>query len=184
MPVLPHRLAVGRRCFIGGIAASTASLTAAPLAAATPSGHLALRNLHTGEELEVAYRDRKGYDRSALAELDHILRDWRQDEVLPIDRRLFGMMELIAARLGRAPRYAIISGYRSPKTNAMLRQSSNGVAKRSLHMVGQAIDLRLDGVALGALRRAALDLEAGGVGFYPGSDFVHIDTGRVRSWSG
>lgn len=159
-------------------------MAASPLAAATPSGHLALHNLHTGEQLEVAYRSRQGYEQSALAELDHILRDWRQDEVLPIDRKLFGMMEEIAARLGREPRFAIISGYRSPETNAMLRGNSNGVAKKSLHMVGRAIDLRLDGVALTALREAALDLGAGGVGFYPGSNFVHIDTGRVRTWSG
>lgn len=183
MPDQFPRPAIARRRFIGGALAGLAALKAAPVAAA-PVGRLAMHNLHTDERLEVVYRQGREYDRRALARLDHILRDWRRDEVLPIDRKLFPMMEAIAARLGRQPRFAIVSGYRSPATNAMLRQNSGGVAKKSLHMVGQAIDLRLEGVDLARLRQAALELSAGGVGYYPGSGFVHIDTGRVRSWSG
>lgn len=178
------RPALSRRWLLGGAAAAMATLQTVPLAAAVPAGRLALHNLHTDERLDVAYRNGQGYDPGALVELDYILRDWRQGEVLPIDRKLFGMMELLAARLGRAPRFGIISGYRSPRTNAMLRGNGNGVAKKSLHMVGQAIDLRLEGVELAELHQAALALAAGGVGYYPGSNFIHIDTGRVRTWSG
>jgi uncharacterized protein YcbK (DUF882 family) len=145
---------------------------------------LSLRNLHTEETLDVVFRKGDRYDETALAALDHILRDWRRDEVLPLDRSLFDMMATIAARLGQPPSFEIISGYRSPETNEMLRRKGGGAAKRSLHMVGRAVDLRLKGVRLAALRDTATALGHGGVGYYPRSGFVHIDTGRVRSWGG
>lgn len=175
--------ALSRRVFIGG-AGGVVACAAMPLAAARMPDRLSLVNLHTEETLDVVFRGPEGYDRRALAALNYMLRDWRRDEVLPIDPKLFDVMAHLAARLGQPPRYGIVSGYRSPQTNAMLRRKGAGAAKRSLHMQGRAIDLRLKGTKLSAFRRAALDLAAGGVGYYPRSDFVHIDTGDVRSWSG
>jgi uncharacterized protein YcbK (DUF882 family) len=172
-----------RRWFIGAAGAG-ALLATTPLEAATPVGRLSLHNLHTDERIDVQFRQGRSYDRRALAALDHLLRDWRQDEVKPIDPRLFDIMVQIAARIGQPPHFRIISGYRSPRTNEMLRRNGRGAAKRSLHMVGRAIDLKLAGTRLSTLRRAALDLGAGGVGYYPASGFVHIDTGDVRSWAG
>ena len=178
-----------RRWFLGATGAAAALMAATPLQAATlPNrmrpNRLSLHNLHTGERLDVRFREDRAYDRRALGALNHLLRDWRQDEVLPIDPKLFDMMAEIASRVGQPPRFEIVSGYRSPKTNDMLRRNGRGAAKQSLHMVGQAIDLRLDGAKLPRLRQAAIDLGAGGVGYYPRSGFVHIDTGDVRSWGG
>ena len=172
-----------RRRFLGG-AAAVLSLAATPLQAATLPRRLFLHNLHTKEDLDIVYRRGEVVERTALATLNHFLRDWRRDEIRPIDPRLFDLMAVIADRLGRPPRFEIISGYRSPETNAMLHRAAGGVAKRSLHMVGRAIDLRLEGTKLRDLRNTALQLEAGGVGYYPKSEFVHIDTGRVRTWNG
>jgi uncharacterized protein YcbK (DUF882 family) len=172
-----------RRWFLGAGGAA-AFLAATPLQAASLRSRLSLHNLHTDERLDVEFREGRDYDRRALAALNHFLRDWRQDEVLPIDPRLFDMMVQIAARVGQPPRFGIVSGYRSPKTNEMLRRKGRGAAKRSLHMIGRAIDLKLGGTRLSTLRRAALAVGGGGVGYYPGSGFVHIDTGDVRSWVG
>lgn len=177
------------RRWLLGAAAATAAMAAAPLQAATVasrarSNRLSLHNLHTNERLEVQFRYGRDYDRRALAALNHLLRDWRQDEVRPIDPLLFDIMMELAARVGQPPRFGIVSGYRSPKTNDMLRRNGGGAAKRSLHMVGRAIDLRLEGTKLPRLRQAAIELGAGGVGYYPRSSFLHIDTGDVRSWAG
>lgn len=177
-----------RRWFLGASGAA-ALLSSTPLEAASLPTRLRLNrlnlvNLHTEERLDVEFRQGRDYDRRALRGLNYLLRDWRRDEVLAIDPSLFDMMAEIAARVGQPPRFEIVSGYRSPQTNAMLRRNGGGAAKHSLHMVGQAIDLRLHGTKLSALRQAALDLQAGGVGYYPRSSFVHIDTGDVRSWVG
>ena len=169
-----------RRRFVGGMAAVLGTVATVPAQAAVVPARLSIHNLHTDEMVAVTFRNSRGYDNSALAALDHILRDWRRDEVHHIDPRLFDIMTQVAARLGQPAHYRIVSGYRSPETNAKVR----GAALHSLHMVGQAIDLRLDGVKLSALRRTALDLAAGGVGYYPSANFVHIDTGDVRAWSG
>lgn len=186
--MFPARSATTRRWLLGaGGAAALLATTPVPAMAAAVRprvGRLSLHNLHTNERLDVQFRQGRDYDRRALAALNHLLRDWRQDEVLPIDPQLFDMMTAIAARVGQPARFGIVSGYRSPKTNAMLRRNGGGAAKKSLHMVGRAIDLRLEGTRLPALRQAALDLRAGGVGYYPRSGFVHIDTGDVRSWAG
>ena len=99
-----------------------------------------------------------------------------------MDQRLFDLLHLLQQQVGSKGSYHVISGYRSPKTNAMLNSKSNGVAKRSLHMQGRAIDIRLPGVELKHLRQAALNLKAGGVGYYPKSNFIHVDTGRTRFW--
>lgn len=146
---------------------------------------LAFVNTHTSESLRVVYREGPRYLTDALARIDHVLRDHRTDEVHPIDPALLDQLDRLAAMLGvgKDP-YHVISGYRSPRSNAMLASRSGGVAKKSLHMEGRAIDIRIPGVPLARVREAALDMKAGGVGYYPGSDFVHLDTGRVRNWRG
>lgn len=146
---------------------------------------LAFVNTHTAESLRVVYREGPRYLTDALARIDHVLRDHRTGEVHPIDPALLDQLDRLAAMLGvgKDP-YHVISGYRSPRSNAMLASRSGGVAKRSLHMEGRAIDIRIPGVSLARVREAALDMKAGGVGYYPGSDFVHLDTGRVRNWRG
>lgn len=184
MPSSTARETVTRRWFMGGLGATLLATAATPLEAATPTRRLALRNLHTMEKLDVVYRRDGQLERGALAALNHLLRDWRRNEVLPIDPALFDIMSALAARLGQPARFEVVSGYRSPKTNAMLRRAGGGAAKQSLHMVGRAIDLRLEGVRLRDLRDAALQLQRGGVGYYPKSNFVHLDTGSVRTWRG
>ncbi len=143
-----------------------------------------MNNLHTGETLETCYFNGQRYVRSELQRLNHICRDFRQNEVHPMDKKLFDQITRIQAALGTDAEVQIISGYRSPTTNAMLRNKSSGVAKKSFHMLGQAIDFRLEGVSLKQVHEAALSLKAGGVGYYPKSQFVHIDTGPVRQWQG
>ncbi|NIY93470.1 YcbK family protein [Vibrio diazotrophicus] len=145
---------------------------------------LALNNLHTGETLESCYFNGQRYVRSELKRLNHICRDFRRNEVHPMDKKLFDQLTRIQTLIGCEAEVQIISGYRSPATNEMLRQNSNGVAQKSFHMMGKAFDFRLDGVSLKQIHEAALSLKAGGVGYYPRSGFVHIDTGPVRNWQG
>ncbi|MFH4445095.1 DUF882 domain-containing protein [Vibrio alginolyticus] len=143
---------------------------------------LAMNNLNTGEILETCYFDGKRYINDELQRLNEFCRDHRRNEVHPMDRRLFDQISQIQKLIGTEAEVIVISGYRSPATNASLRNGSSRVAKKSMHMEGKAIDFRLDGVKLSTVRDAALSLKAGGVGYYPGSNFVHIDTGAVRSW--
>ena len=145
---------------------------------------LALNNLHTGETLESCYFNGHRYVRSELKRLNHICRDFRRNEVHPMDKGLFDQLTRIQTLIGSEAEVQIISGYRSPATNEMLRQNSNGVAQKSFHMMGKAFDFRLDGVPLKQVHEAALSIKAGGVGYYPRSGFVHIDTGPVRNWQG
>lgn len=181
--------ATTRRRFLSGAAGVAAFLLAprALRAAPRPRGalpdlrELAFSNLHTGERLELAYRERGAYLPDALASLDHLLRDHRSGEVHPIDPTLFDLLFDLRHATGGSV-FEVISGYRSPATNRSLRAQGGGVAEKSLHLVGKAIDVRLRGVATSRLRRAALQLARGGVGFYPDADFVHLDTGRVRFW--
>ena len=126
--------------------------------------------------------DATGYRAAALGQVNSFLRDFRTREVHDIDPKLLDLLHRLAGELDAAEPYHVISGYRSPRTNSALRSKSGGVAKYSLHMDGKAIDIRLPGVPLARVREAALDLKLGGVGYYPGSDFVHVDTGRVRAW--
>ncbi len=144
---------------------------------------LSMTNTHTGEHLkEVVYWEAGKYIPDALEHIDHVLRDHRTDEVHPIDPMTLDLMAAISRKVGAKSPFQIISGYRSPKSNQLLRNSSQGVAKKSYHMQGKAVDLRLPGVPLKVVRKAALELRMGGVGYYPKSDFIHIDSGRVRSW--
>jgi len=144
---------------------------------------LAFRNLHTGESVDVVYRADGQLDHGALREIDWVLRDFRTGEARRVDQRLLDLLWRLRTALDTTEPYEVISGYRSPKTNAMLvAASGGGVAKRSLHMEAKAIDIRLGDVALSDLRQTALGMKAGGVGYYKKSDFVHVDTGRVRQW--
>jgi uncharacterized protein YcbK (DUF882 family) len=144
----------------------------------------ALQNLHTGDRFNDVYFENGRYVPDALAELNKVMRDWRTGETHFIDPKLYDALHAIQQRLETNRAYGIISGYRSPATNAKLNAKSSGVAKKSLHMTGQAIDVRVAGLDLKHVHKAALDVSAGGVGFYPNSNFVHVDTGRVRRWSG
>ena len=157
---------------------------ARPPAAAAAPGHrrLAFSNTHTGERLDVVYREGGKYLDDALAAIDHLLRDHRTDDVVPIDRTLLDNLASLREVLDTTEPFHVISGYRSPETNAKLAAASGGVARRSLHLQGRAIDIRVPGRELEQVRRAALAMNAGGVGYYGRSDFVHLDTGRVRTW--
>jgi uncharacterized protein YcbK (DUF882 family) len=146
------------------------------------SRELRFAHTHTGERLTVEYFTSGRYVPDALAAIDHHLRDFRTGEVIQIDRGLLDLLNRLAGATGSSKPFQVISGYRSPKTNQMLRSKSNGVAASSLHMKGMAIDIRLADVPLPKLRQAAMGLRRGGVGFYPGPNFVHVDTGRVRQW--
>ena len=139
-------------------------------------------NLHTGESLKTVYYENGRYIAGSLAEIDYVLRDFRANEVKPIDPRLLDLLVELRDRLGTTMPYDVISGYRSPKTNAMLHAASEGVAVHSLHIDGRAIDIRVPNRNLATVHSAALSLREGGVGYYPRSDFVHVDTGRVRRW--
>lgn len=145
---------------------------------------LSLVNTHTGESLLTRYFQNGQYVPQALDRLQHLLRDHRSGDAHPIDPQLFDVLYHVAARNDREPHFEVISGYRSPASNEKLRSQSGGVAQRSLHMEGKAIDVRLSGVACAKLRDVALSMGSGGVGYYARSNFVHLDTGRVRAWSG
>jgi uncharacterized protein YcbK (DUF882 family) len=148
------------------------------------SRSLELKNLHTGEVLKVTFDRATGPDAAATAKLQHLLRDYRADEEHPMDVALYGLLVDLAESAGYPARYEVISGYRSPRTNAQLHAAGHAVAEHSQHMEGRAIDVRLLGCDLERLRDVALKAKRGGVGFYPSSNFVHVDTGRVRTWTG
>lgn len=141
-----------------------------------------LRSIHTGEAGEFNYMVDGQLIRPELERMFHLLRDHRSGDVHPIDSHVIEQLRLVQQRVGKSTAFDVISGYRSPKTNAMLNGRSSGVAKQSLHMQGKAIDIHMQGVSIDALHKAALSLKAGGVGKYTKSGFVHLDSGRVRSW--
>lgn len=143
---------------------------------------LSLYNTHTRENITVTFYKNGKYDEVALNKLNLFLRDHRENEAMVMDRMLFTQLWAISKLIETDEPFHIISGYRSPKTNERLRKKSSGVAKFSLHMLGRAIDFRVPGVPTTKLRDTAKLLEAGGVGYYYGSDFVHIDTGDIRHW--
>ena len=173
-----------RRRFLSTLAASAVALAASPVRGATRPATRALRfnHLHTGETLTVEYCQGSRYQPDALAAVNHLLRDFRTGEVHDIEPELLDVLFEVRGDVVTRRPFEVISGYRSPQTNAALRRKSEGVAARSLHMSGRAIDVRLGDVPLAALRRSAIALRAGGVGYYPASNFVHLDTGRVRVW--
>ena len=172
----------------GLIVAAAGSLLPARAAASTasvaPVRRLALVNTHTGERFNEAYWEQGAYAPAALAQIKQVMRDHRSNETHDIDPRLLDELSHLNGLVGAPAPYQIISGYRSPATNAMLHENSDGVATHSLHMEGRAIDIRIEGVDLARLHDAALSMQSGGVGYYPAatSNFIHIDTGRVRRW--
>jgi uncharacterized protein YcbK (DUF882 family) len=158
-----------------------------PVVVAPPPAEIrrvALHNLHTGDKLDAVYWENGAYVPSALAQVQRVMRDWRNGAEHFMDPKLFDVMNQIALRLDTKAPFEIISGYRSPATNAMLHNASSGVATNSQHTHGKASDIRIPGVELAYLHKAALSLQAGGVGYYPVSNFVHVDVARVRSWKG
>ncbi len=166
---------------LAGSALST--LTAVSWASTAPERSLHLSHTHTGESLALAYTSGAGYLPQALQRFNHFLRDHYSGEVGNIDPQLLDLLHAVRVSLGTQAPFQVISGYRDPATNDRLRNTrGGGVARRSLHMDGKAIDVRLPGVPLGELRDAALAFKAGGVGTYQRDQFVHIDTGRPRSW--
>jgi uncharacterized protein YcbK (DUF882 family) len=144
--------------------------------------HLSFYHTHTKEELSVTYYSNGAYNDEALAELNHFLRDFRTRDVTAMDPAVLDILFDIQKESGSTGVYQIISGYRSASTNEMLRSNSSGVAKNSQHLLGKAIDVRLTDIATTHLRDVAISLERGGVGYYRDSDFVHVDSGRVRQW--
>lgn len=176
----------GRRRFLtacGAVCGAVASFAAAPvLAAGRGSRCVSFVHTHTGETLRAAYFTDGSYQADCLARVDHLLRDFRTGDVHPIDPALLDILFDLQVRADRDEPYQVICGYRSPATNAMLHRRSEGVAVHSMHLEGRAIDIRLGGFSTGALASHARALGRGGVGYYPRSDFVHVDTGRVRYW--
>ena len=176
-----------RRLLKQSLAAGAAVIGLSPLAqalAATPVRRLAFSNIHTGEKLDVAYWENGAYSPEALAAVKHVLRDYRTGDEHVIEPALLDLLTALSLRLESRPRFEVISGYRSPRTNAMLRAHSSQVNPNSLHMQGQAIDIRMAGLDSARVRDAAHSLAVGGVGYYPVSNFVHVDIGPQKWWSG
>ena len=143
---------------------------------------LSFAHTHTGENLSVTYFEDGQYLVDAMQEINNLLRDHRTGDVHSIDPALLNQLHLIHSKLGSNKPFQIISGYRSPFTNALLQKRSRGVAKKSLHMLGKAIDVRIEGVDSKNIKKAAIAMGQGGVGYYQRSNFVHLDTGRFRTW--
>ena len=150
--------------------------------AATPERSLSFFHTHTGEHLKLTYFSDGIYLNDALEEINHYLRDFRTNEIHTIDSHLLDILYAVQEACDSKGTFEVISGYRSPQTNKMLREQGHGVAQKSLHMSGKAIDVRLTDINTSYLKKAAMSLKRGGVGYYAQSDFVHMDTGRVRYW--
>jgi uncharacterized protein YcbK (DUF882 family) len=180
-----HSKSVTRRHVIK-TAFAFAALSAVPSFARASLGNpvrsLHFYNTHTAETLKTVYWENGAYIPEALGSINHILRDFRTNTLKEIDPHLLDILAQLHNTLESRKPFEIISGYRSPQTNAELHAHTNGVASGSMHMYGKAIDIRLTDKPLALVHNAALALNEGGVGYYPGSDFVHVDTGRVRHW--
>ncbi|WP_345970373.1 MULTISPECIES: DUF882 domain-containing protein [Sulfurimonas] len=178
--------AMDRRAFLklGGAAALAAALPNT-LFGSTADAYektLSFYNIHTGESLKTTFWAEGSFIPESLVDINKILRDYRTGTEIAMDTELLDLLYAIRTKLDSKEAFHIISGYRSPKTNAMLHNNTSGVAKKSLHMLGQAIDINLPGTELSMLRKAAVSEKVGGVGYYPDSHFVHVDSGRVRYW--
>lgn len=176
---------LGRRRFLAGAGAALAAVPFSPAFAGVEQAGartLSFDNLHTGEKLKIDYWIDGSYLPDALQTINHLLRDFRNGEVHMIEPKLLDLLTVLRAQLDTEQPFQVISGYRSPATNALLHAEHSGVAAKSLHMKGMAIDIRIADRTLEALHDTALRLRAGGVGYYPQSDFVHVDVGRVRRW--
>jgi uncharacterized protein YcbK (DUF882 family) len=179
--VLNGALVVGGTTAILRPALATTPAPVVP-ARATDVRLLSFVNTHTGDTFADAYWEAGNYVPDAMAAINHVMRDHRSGEVHAIEPALLDQLHRLKGQVEASSAFQIISGYRSPATNAALHEASNGVATRSLHMQGKAIDIRVSGVDTARLRDAAIAMQAGGVGYYQASDFIHVDTGRVRRW--
>lgn len=183
-----EREGLSRRRFCRNTGMAIAAAAALPLwapnlrAADLAFRDISLNHLHTGESLSVEYVQRNEYVPDALEAIDHVLRDHYNGAVHPIDPNLIDILHAVARETGTRSPFRVISGYRSPETNEKLRRRGGGVARNSMHLEGKAIDIRLDDVETTEIRDVGLALKRGGVGYYRKSDFVHLDTGRVRRW--
>ena len=175
-----------RRSFLKGSVALASAISLPALAktaqAAPGERTLRLYNTHTGETVRSVFWAEGQFIPDALQDINKVLRDHRNNQIAPIDPQLLVLLNEVSAKFGNNQLVHVISGYRSPESNAKLRANSTGVAKHSMHMDGKAIDIRLPGKDLAQLRKAAMSMRGGGVGYYPDSQFVHMDTGRVRYW--
>lgn len=185
---LNHRRRLQRRSLIKMGVYTVAATALSPLPVFAGFRHLLqeerkLRfyNLHTDERLQICYCRNGLYDRRALKAVDHILRDHRSGRIHPIEPRLLDLLHALSLKTG-SNIFHVISGYRTPATNSMLRQDGRMVASKSLHTLGKAVDIRMPRFDTKALYRVAVDLKGGGAGHYPGRNFVHVDVGRVRYW--
>jgi uncharacterized protein YcbK (DUF882 family) len=165
-----------------GVAAAACGGVRSAFATSAPAHRLSFFHIHTSEKLTVTYRENGTLIPAALQEINHYLRDFRNEKVHEIDVALLDTLHVLYETFDSRGNFEVISGYRSPQTNAALRHATTGVAEKSLHIQGQAIDVRLTSAKTAALRDAALALKAGGVGYYAKSNFVHLDTGAFRSW--
>jgi uncharacterized protein YcbK (DUF882 family) len=177
---------INRRVFIRGagcLCATAAAIRAsAAIADSVSVKSVSFVHTHTGEKLTAAYWKNGEYQQEVLQQVNHLLRDFRTNEVHDIDPALLDVLFDLRTKVDSEQAFHVISAYRSPKTNEMLRQSSNGVAEHSMHLLGKAIDVRLQSFPTARLAEVARSLRRGGVGYYAASDFVHVDTGRVRYW--
>lgn len=180
MPVNPkRRRGILKAALLGSFASLMHPIRKAQ---AMPEKRLSFYHTHTGRHLDVVFKRGDTYAREGLHAIDELLSDFRTGERIGIDPALLDLMFDLRQQVGGRGTFEVISAYRSPKTNEMLRRGSNGVAQKSQHMLGKAIDIRLTGVRLDELYQAALAMRRGGVGYYPKANFIHVDTGRVRRW--
>lgn len=187
---LPSQHATGalsRRAFLNRVGAAAVGALLLPSTAAIGSvfsqeRRIFLHNVNTEEDLSIVCCPEQQYDRQLIQRFSYFLRDHHSDEVRFMDPALIDLLYAISAFTGSAGTIKIISGYRSQETNRWLRKMSHGVAEHSMHIEGKAVDIRMSDVSSRAIRRVALALQQGGVGYYPRADFVHLDTGRIRSW--
>lgn len=173
-------LKCGLAAFLGSMA--PLPLTGAAKAAAYEPWRVSFRMVHTGESFSGVYRVGDKYLPESFERINHVLRDFRTGDVFPMDPRILDLVAMVQRKSGQGKPFEVLSGYRSPKTNKNLRNASTGVARNSYHMYGQAIDIRMPGFSTRKLREIAKGMKAGGVGYYPRSDFIHMDTGKVRYW--
>lgn len=176
-----------RRRFLLKAGVATAGLILGPqlaMAAAKKDRLLMMTNPHTGEKIRTIYwTPTEGYIRESLASVSHFMRDFRQNQVKDVDPALLDIVHAISMNIGSHRKFEVMSGYRSPKTNRMLRRRSRNVAKKSYHMRAKAMDFQVKNVSSQNLRKVALALKKGGVGYYPGARYIHVDTGTVRTWT-
>jgi uncharacterized protein YcbK (DUF882 family) len=176
-----------RGLLLGGGACLALAALAVPVPAfAKPAlalgRELSLKNLHTREQLTVEYARGTRYSQTAMRQISHLLRDHRCGEARAIDPALLEQLYGLQKRLRTKTPFHVISGYRSPQTNALMHEISSGVAQNSFHVQGRAIDIRVPGVRLKQLQKTAMSMKSGGVGYYPSDDFLHVDTGPIRTW--